>query len=317
MNDQLISRLKNRTSQIFRTMTTDENLLEQEAIHKSTDILRYDTSIFIRDDDLLFMSFHDEAGNANRHSHDFFEINYVVKGNPITVIDGHEMTLAENSLCIMNPNALHYFKEYRDDHDLILNIVLPKHIFLEHVYEPLLADASLRSFFIKYPLGSPSTRPFIYLSEVSSHAQSLIDMLLEEYLLGQHNKQLVIKSIIPLLFTYIFRDYRSITIKTPTGFNQIIDYIYEHYKDCTLGQVATIFGYHPKYLSSLIHNQAGMNFRNLLTQIRLQNAQFMLLETDLSIEEIAENIGYSDKSSFYSNFKKQYHTSPAKYRLNH
>ena len=74
----------------------------------------------------LFMSFHDELSNSNRHYHDFFELIYVCKGSPIGVINDQEIHLQEGNLCIMNPNAVHYFKKYSEATDLILNIVLPK-----------------------------------------------------------------------------------------------------------------------------------------------------------------------------------------------
>jgi AraC-like DNA-binding protein len=81
-----------------------------------------------------------------------------------------------------------------------------------------------------------------------------------------------------------------------------------------MASVADHFNYHPKYLSSLLHKQTGQTFRDLIVHIKLQNALNYLLYTDYSIEQIVDLIGYKDKSSFYSLFKKEYSMSPDRYR---
>jgi YesN/AraC family two-component response regulator len=48
--------------------------------------------------------------------------------------------------------------------------------------------------------------------------------------------------------------------------------------------------------------------------MRIEAAVCMLIETELSIGEIIESIGYSNESFFRKHFKEAYGLSPLKYR---
>lgn len=51
-----------------------------------------------------------------------------------------------------------------------------------------------------------------------------------------------------------------------------------------------------------------------LTCIRLQNAKKLLERTDLPIQKIASECGFSDNSIFYKAFKKSFSLSPSEWR---
>ena len=57
-----------------------------------------------------------------------------------------------------------------------------------------------------------------------------------------------------------------------------------------------------------------MTLNQFLQRERMTMAAKLLQETDLSIEEICEKVGYSDIKFFYSLFSKNLGISPAKYR---
>lgn len=276
--------------------------------------LQIPADIFLRDSSPIFMSFHDEESNANQHYHDFFEINYVIKGNPIGVIDNRELQLSTHSLCIMNPNAIHYFKSYHDNHDLILNIVLPKETFEKHIYIPLLGNPTLNAFFMRYQIENEKGPSFLYLSQLDPSVEVLIEMLMKEYLSNESYSHVIIESLVTLLFSYILRSYSTQSLQENHQIHEILEYIYANYNSCSLIEVSNKFNYHPKYLSSLLHKHSGDTFRDLLTKIKLQNSVYYLLYTDYSIEKISGLVGYAEKSSFFSSFKKRYHMTPSQYR---
>jgi len=262
----------------------------------------------------LFMSFHREAANSNIHCHDFFELIYVCKGAPIGVINDQELHLQEGNLCIMNPNAVHYFKEYSEESDLILNIVLPKGLFQKSIFRILFNDPILNSFFIRYRIENDKQPSFLFLQNLDKDIEHLIVILLKEYLDNKQYSHVIIESLLTLIFSFILRNYTEKTSHNNSAMAEIIDYIYLNYQTVSMNSAATHFNYHPKYLSSLIHRQTGQTFRDLIVNIKLQNALNYLLYTDYSIEQIVDVIGYKDKSSFYSLFKKEYGMSPARYR---
>ena len=57
----------------------------------------------------------------------------------------------------------------------------------------------------------------------------------------------------------------------------------------------------------------GISFYRCVTQRRLIAAK-KLIEADISLESTAEQVGFSDYSTFYRAFKQEYGISPRQYR---
>lgn len=62
-----------------------------------------------------------------------------------------------------------------------------------------------------------------------------------------------------------------------------------------------------------------MNFFEFINFYRIQDAAFLLTETDadsLQITEIAYQVGFNNRTSFYRAFKKEFGVTPSEYRKN-
>lgn len=59
---------------------------------------------------------------------------------------------------------------------------------------------------------------------------------------------------------------------------------------------------------------AGYSFRSLLHGVRLEAARYFLMNTNLSVEDVAEEVGLAEPSYFSAIFKKRYGVTPLKYR---
>jgi AraC-like DNA-binding protein len=66
----------------------------------------------------------------------------------------------------------------------------------------------------------------------------------------------------------------------------------------------------------MVKTISNMSFSELLTSIRLQQAENLLSHTLLSVSEISEKIGYKNPETFIRAFKKNYLLSPGQYRRN-
>lgn len=81
-----------------------------------------------------------------------------------------------------------------------------------------------------------------------------------------------------------------------------------------ISEIAERCGVTQSYLSRIFTEQTGTNPILYLTKVRLQNAMTMLVQTSLSIEEIAQNCGFSCGNYMCKIFSKYVRTSPLKYR---
>ena len=69
------------------------------------------------------------------------------------------------------------------------------------------------------------------------------------------------------------------------------------------------------YLSRVIRQISGKTVNNYIAEALYTDARRLLVFTDLTVKEIAEQLGFSDQSSFGKFFKKKSETSPANFRV--
>ena len=92
-------------------------------------------------------------------------------------------------------------------------------------------------------------------------------------------------------------------------------YIQENYsKDISLDDVSKEVSISPYYFSKLFKEEAGENFIEYLTRIRIEKAKEMLKKPELSIKEVGVMSGYGDPNYFSRIFKKQTDMTPREYR---
>ncbi len=79
--------------------------------------------------------------------------------------------------------------------------------------------------------------------------------------------------------------------------------------------IADTFKVTPQYISHLFKVFHGDSFSHFLTGCRINHATILLLQSDMTIDEIAIECNYNYTSHFIDMFKRQHGISPAKYRL--
>lgn len=95
---------------------------------------------------------------------------------------------------------------------------------------------------------------------------------------------------------------------------KFLKYMTNNYSSVTLKSMAEHFNFHPSYFSQLFKQLAGATFSEKLLTIKLEHARRLLSTTNLSIKQIVDLIGFSEKSHFYKSFKKYYFLTPGEYR---
>jgi len=73
-------------------------------------------------------------------------------------------------------------------------------------------------------------------------------------------------------------------------------------------------GLNPAYFSTLFKKETGINFSNYLLNLRIENAKLLLKNSNLSLINIAVEIGFDNQSYFSNVFKKVTGMTPKQYR---
>lgn len=94
-----------------------------------------------------------------------------------------------------------------------------------------------------------------------------------------------------------------------------IAYITQNYAEPLSNKdLARLTGYHEYYLNSLFIRHTGISMHKYLLKVRINEAKKMLLNTKLSLADIAEAVGFNSNTHFSTYFKKSENISPLQYR---
>ncbi|MNC09987.1 HTH-type transcriptional regulator YesS [compost metagenome] len=88
----------------------------------------------------------------------------------------------------------------------------------------------------------------------------------------------------------------------------------EYDQELSLEIIGERLHYNPNYLSSIFKKEYGMTFSEYLMNYRLEMAKKWLVETDMTIKEIAERLQYHNPQNFIRSFRKKEHVTPGAYR---
>ena len=106
------------------------------------------------------------------------------------------------------------------------------------------------------------------------------------------------------------------TDNTKSFVKKAIDYVSDHYadQDLSVDRICSELSVSSAYFSTVFKKETGKTFVTYLTDYRMEKALNLLIEKDEKTYVIAQQVGYGDPNYFSYVFKKQFGTSPSKYK---
>lgn len=102
------------------------------------------------------------------------------------------------------------------------------------------------------------------------------------------------------------------------SYNQVkavLQFIATHYhQSISLCDVAKAVGYSPAYLTDLVRRETGQTVNQWIIEHRLTKASRLLLETNQTVSQIAEMVGYQHINYFFRQFRQCYGMTPKAWR---
>ncbi len=93
-----------------------------------------------------------------------------------------------------------------------------------------------------------------------------------------------------------------------------MNFIQENYLDVTLESLSEKFYLSKPYLSKYIKEKAGSTFGEIVKRVRMKKARTLLKSSTMTVESIAEAVGYQNVEHFNRLFKKAYNMTPIQFR---
>ncbi|MBR4867301.1 MAG: helix-turn-helix domain-containing protein [Clostridia bacterium] len=114
---------------------------------------------------------------------------------------------------------------------------------------------------------------------------------------------------------YKINRYASSGQSSVQNSDRILSFIHANYaKPLKNTHIGAALGYHPGYVSTLVKSRTGKPLHRYLLEVRLQKAVTLLLDTTLSVAEIARQVGFIDANHFSAAFHRWSGQRPTDYR---
>lgn len=268
----------------------------------------------------VFVIRHPRYTSEFLHKHNYFEINYVLKGTCDFRFKDDMHKLKEGEVCIIAPNSTHDMYVY-DENSVVYTIMIRQSTF-DTTFFSLLSQKNLLSYFFRNILHNKSKENFLILcSDENNSLKTIIRALIVEYYRNDDYSNNCSINLVNLFFSNLLRTYSKAlqfnTFTTGSDFSLILQYIQKNYHTITLSNLSENFHYSEPHMCNLIKQNTGYNFSELIKRLRMADAVEYLLNTSLRINEIAEKIGYNSSDHFSRVFRSTYKISPQKYRNEH
>lgn len=284
-----------------------------------------DAHKFLNEGRLITVRHHSRFVDFPEHAHNYVEFMYVCSGSITHVIDGQEICMQAGDLLMMNQSVRHAVKK-AGKNDIGINfIVLPEFFdipldMLQNSHKANVIVDFLASLFRE----KNSLAQYLWFRlgdfwEIDNLMENLVGMLLESQsqdnqIFYQYTMGLIFLALthhIESLQTHSSQDYKELLVQSALHF------IDNNYQTANLTKVADDFHVSVSFASRLIKESTGYTFQQILVQKRFHRAVMLLMETDLSIEEIIYRVGYENISYFFREFKRRYQMTPGKFRIEH
>ena len=94
----------------------------------------------------------------------------------------------------------------------------------------------------------------------------------------------------------------------------VCDYIHANYSDMNLNisHIAAALNLSPQTITKYCRQETNMSVLDYINRIRIDHAKRLAQETSMSLEDLAEAVGYASLRTFYRAFTKMEGTTPAK-----
>lgn len=267
-----------------------------------------------------------EAGDRTQtHTHEYLELAYIVSGDFRQCILGKDITFHKGELCLIDKNCLH--QDYLDEKPACILFLGISNEMFDQIMERHVATERITSFLQSALMKQKHLLQYLHFhpnSETCTEKLELcLEQLLQELIQPDEASSTICRGLLIRIFRLLSTDYEfSLSRELQKEMNwliyeEITKYIKANLSDISIKALTQQFHFQEDYFNRLLKSKTGKTYTEFIHDLRLSEAAQLLLETDESVEQIVNRVGYQNKGYFYKIFSDRYQMTPAQYRKNH
>lgn len=247
----------------------------------------------------------------------YFELIHVIDGTGVQYINGNKFNYRKGNLFLITPNDLHSFE-----------IGSTTRFFFLRFNEQFVQSSKARDGYtvqhMEFILQNASHRPGCILKNKVD--KPLIASLVESILHEKLNRQIYYNKIIEqLVNTIIVIVARNIALKLPKNVKEntgevvldMLQYIQQNIfepEKLRAELISKRFGISMHYLGRYFKKQTGETLQQYISNYKVRLIETRLLHSDMRINEIVNELSFTDESHLNRIFKKHKGMTPSEYR---
>lgn len=254
------------------------------------------------------------------HWHKYLEILYILEGRVHVHVNGQDFIADSGTLFFINTKEEHFTDFINSEKHKILCIQFDAEILytLGGIGHEIKYISALLNHRIKYP---------VYLDvRQETDILSILHELLTE---GEEKKigyEMILKADFYKLIVWYYRKAEKFSrkeiaegIKAFENDEERLKIIFQFVSQNYMYPITTADAANYMYLSypyfcKMFKKRMGITFMEYLNKVRMVEAKKMLMNTNLSIRDIALGTGYKDQNYFSRLFRNMFDITPSRYR---
>ncbi|WPV70321.1 AraC family transcriptional regulator [Chitinophaga sp. LS1] len=251
--------------------------------------------------------------SARAHKNTFFEMVFVLDGTGIQMINGHQLPYAPNKLFLIFPQDQHSFQV--DSYS--------RFFFIRFSNDYLKLQTSQNIKDLEYIFNSYNHLPGCILKTITDKPfiRATVEALIREKETKSPHQEQIIQQLINTIISFAARNLTLQEIEVLNGnitnvmpvINYLHQFIFQPEK-LKIEQIAAKFNLSPNYVSEYFKKHTGESLQQYITLYKIKLIESRLRLTDMRINEIAFEFGFTDQSHLNRIFKKYKGVVPSVYR---
>lgn len=244
-------------------------------------------------------------------STDHYSIGYTISGDRKTIAPFGAYDYCAGNVTVMPPYIYHRTVAKSD--------IPYERILIK--FSPEVADDFIREIGQQVFDELYETKVCRFAPEIQKKIADLFEDIEKEFEKERPYREVILKGMLFRIMVTVWEeklpDEGEILQKTPLT-PPIVDALYymeKYYRqNPSLEETARVANFSPAYFSRLFSVQLGKSYSEYLNNIKLRHATVLLVQTDKSIMEIAQETGYCHGNYFSDQFKKKTGMTPGQFR---
>lgn len=253
------------------------------------------------------------AGKSNKaHRHEYYTVIWLQEGNGSHVIDFNEYSFEQDQVYFVSPGQIHQINTDTRPKGWVLTFH-PDFLIEARVDPGFMANINL---FKQY-----SDSPPIDIND-SSRLVKIFDLLIECYQDENEFKNEALGSILQLFLIECIHQCSTQEPEIDTAkscilidFKKAVETNFS--KSHKVADYAEMLFITPKYLNEVVKSTIGVTAKEYIIDRIITEAKRLLIHTDLTVKQIAVNIGFDEPLHLNNFFKSRVNATPLQFRKEH